>query len=176
MRKGNIEFKVEAATKRIVDDYDPYIGSVELSHDEYLGYSEITGFKAVEFTDTLDLTWASTADVIYLRRMNPEEFAPIDHILINIENMRCTTLPFKNMEFKQVELTVKHKDKIGIINSIKQIRNFKGLISTYPKNFSKINLEGFSGTMRSLLTSAAKKYKIPVSVIEEEKEKAGKTR
>ena len=50
-----ITYFLETAWKRVVDDYDEYLGSVEHDHYELLGYNEV--FDCEPYTSKLDFSW-----------------------------------------------------------------------------------------------------------------------
>lgn len=60
-----VSFHLRRATEYVIDDYDQYLGSVELSHYEDLGYDIVTGYSGD--VSTIDLTWVKKEDVIELK-------------------------------------------------------------------------------------------------------------
>lgn len=76
-----VVYHIEPAWKLVVDDYDEYLCSIELSHREGLGFSRITSYKGE--TDTLDLRFARVQDDVDLKVTDE-----INTIILNSGNMR----------------------------------------------------------------------------------------
>ena len=159
---GDKLFKLEQAMEYIIDDYDEYLGSVELSHYEALNYYNVTDYKPLDATtmDTLDLTWVSSNDVIDLSYLSFQEeekqyLAYVSKIIVNIDALTYGRI--KGMH--NFTLEVHNSDvKLSVINQVKTLKKF--LENT--KDISAVKFVGYSPIMEAILSQVAKSCEIEV--------------
>jgi len=163
----NVKFLIKEAYEYVVDDYDPYIASVEQSHHESLGYSTVRKFEYLgEGTiDTLDLTWMRKQDCFKLEYN--EQYENITIVKANIDNLDCSHLPRKKEKDKDIDLIV-YGDETSL-RPLKQIRIFKRFIKRNQPKLNSIKLEGFKPLMTQVLTNYANRLNIEVKDNEKSK-------
>lgn len=88
----DISYVVSPVIKFIVDDYDSGIGSVELSHNEYMGYNLIETYYNKHDGNELDFSFAELQDVI-----NMEVGDEIQSIILKTSNLKYTYLSGANL-------------------------------------------------------------------------------
>ena len=155
VEQGDSKFLLKSALYYVVDDYDEYLGSVEQSHYEDLGYFEVKNFDAPTGTDTLDLSWMDYNDVFQFD--DNEQMPFIRNIISNIDNLGYSRLP-KSAE--QIALTVNGANAKS--SFVSQIKAFKDFISRNRDKLTAVQLRGFSQLIESLLTIYAKKAGVEV--------------
>lgn len=165
-KQTNGTFLLRSALQYVIDDYDEYIGSVEQSHYDDLGYYEVINFNLLDNAEVLDLSWMRKRDVFHLENNN--QFQHISEIIVNIDNIGYSYLPVNENNNKFV-LTVRGFDSKN--NVIQQIKDFKYFIEKHVKVLDCIKLEGFPRVVESVLILCAKKYGIEIQT---EKENAKK--
>ena len=62
---------MRSALYYVIDAYDEYLGSVEQSHYDDLGYYEVANFNLPDTVDTLDLIWMKK-DAIFSLEANDQ--------------------------------------------------------------------------------------------------------
>lgn len=155
VQQGDSKFLLKSALSYVVDDYDEYLGSVEQSHYEDLGYYEVKNFNVPTGVDTLDLTWMDSDDIFDLDEN--EQIPFIRNLIVNIDNLGYSNLP-KSAE--QLALTVNgNNTKLSIVS---QIKAFKDFVTKNRSKLTAIQLRGFSQLMESLLAIYAKRSGIEV--------------
>lgn len=122
---NRICYDIEPVMKYVIDDYDSYIGSVELSHYEYAGYNLIERYDNYEDKTELDFRFAELQDVINLKL--GEE---IQSIIIKSSNLRYASFSGEQPINFNIDVDTdlietvnnlrifisKHKDMINSIN------------------------------------------------------------
>ena len=83
VRLNDIYYYIEPVMKYVIDDYDSYTGSVELSHHEYMGYNLIERYHNDKGKPELDFRFAELQDVIDLKL--GEE---IQSVIVKSSNLR----------------------------------------------------------------------------------------
>jgi len=78
-------YVLETAWRRVVDDYDEYLGSVELDHIELSGYNTVIDYR--EYPNKSDFTWLPEEDTIFLK-IDPI----VKQISLNSQNIEYTRL------------------------------------------------------------------------------------
>lgn len=153
-------FLFKRSLQYIIDDYDEYLESVELSHYEDLGYYKITNYNSPQQSEILDLTWMRKEDVFDFEKSTQHQF--IKQIDVNIDNLGFSHLPIGENMFNEVKLIVHNNDsKLSVIN---QIKNFKSFINEHSSALSRgIELEGFSPLIEIILCKYAEKRNIKVN-------------
>ena len=121
---NGITYYLQDATKYVVDDYDEFTGSVELSHYEGLGYKNIIGYE--EDVDGIDLTWMS----------------PFDSIdLMANENLKSISLSSENLnEFYCKNLNGEINFDIHLVPNLKSFSNLRRLIPFIKKTNSNVSI------------------------------------
>ncbi len=153
---GDAVFLMKSALNYVIDDYDAYLGSVELSHYEDLGYFKVVDFQLLQDSDVLDLTWMKKDDIFILP--NNVQYGFLGEVKTNIDNLGYSKLP--NNSSNHVLLTIDGSNSKSSI--IHQIKDFKYFISRYSECLSGIRLEGFSPTLKKLLMVYGKKKNIAI--------------
>ena len=151
---GEGKFLIRNALRYVIDDYDDYLGSVELSHYEKLSYNEVADFNFPEGTEELDFTWMNPDDVVDLNIRN-EQLMFIRRIKMNIDNVGFSYLP---EALQNVQLTINNNGtKLGLIQQIKSLRSF---LRQNGSRLEEVKLEGFTPLVEKILYMYIKKYGI----------------
>ncbi len=157
-KHGEGTFLMRSALKYVIDDYDEYISSVEVSHFEDLGYYEVINFDLPIDVSTLDLTWMRTDDVFRLEDNNQLQF--IKEIQVRIDNLGYSRIPVESISDYGLLLTVNGAESKSSV--VQQIKDFKWFIMKHRACLNGIKLEGFSPVVEYLLTMYAKKCGVSI--------------
>ena len=140
-------FKLEEAVKHVVNDYDPYLGTVEDDEYESLNYYIVTDYLPLTTDiETLDLSWMDKNDVINIKNngLNQE----IQRLNINIDNLfGCHITDMNN----HVDLIIANN------NSKESIFSKHKALNEFLKNNKTINsvlLTGFNPIENKILETA----------------------
>ena len=119
--RNGVKYHCQPAWKLVVDDYDPVIGSIELSHRETKGYSVVDSYCCPDkrTVSELDFTFAKPQDVINVKLDDN-----IKKVKINATNLRYTKLEGKHTVFVNVVVNTGTVDTLlGLKRFIKGNRN-----------------------------------------------------
>ncbi len=163
-KHGEGTFLFKSALQYVVDDYDPYLGSVEQSHYDDLGYYEVTNFDFEKSPTELDLTWMKKEDTFVLDKS--AQYMTLESIKTNIDNIGYSHLPYSKEGKSVIVIVVKGKTESSVI---KQVRDLIRFIKRNKEFITGMKFEGFNPLMEVILESYAKRYEI--QVIKEEQQK-----
>lgn len=158
----NKQYVLTSAQQYIIDDYDEYLGNVELSHYEELGYNIVRAFDILEVDenfDQLDFSWMDNEDIIQLEKSPLNK--NIKRINVNVDNLEYASLPIGEEQLQEFSVSVQGKDsKLSSLKAIKAINKF---ISSYNTGITEgIEFIGFNPIMMQIITAIAKKYNVEV--------------
>lgn len=140
----------------VVDAYS-YDGSVELSHHESAGYSNLENFNLSDSTTTLDLTWMNSVDTFDLYHIKQQEY--IEELKVNIDNLDYSRYrPEYNVP---ILLTVCYGNKK--IGFFKKVKYYKEFIEKNKNIIGSVQLENFPSLMEKILINYTEKQDIQIS-------------
>lgn len=134
---NEIYYYREPAMGYVIDSYDPYIGSVELSHHEYMGYNLIERYNNYEGKPELDFRFAELQDVIDLKL--GEE---IQSIIIKSSNLKYAS--FSGEQPINFNIFVD-------TNLVETVNNLKIFISKHKAMINSINFVNIPSKATQLL-------------------------
>ena len=152
-----VSYLVKHDMEYIIDDYDPYIESVEQSHYEPSDYRYVDDYNILDDTDTLDFTWLSPIDFVDIKYHS--DYEQIKNIRMNINNMPYSFLPRQNKD-KQLSLTVCNGKNSK--NLLKQVYSLNKFIKRNKDRFNTVSFEGFSSITEQVLSVYAERNGIKV--------------
>ena len=166
---NGIIFYLKNALKYVIDDYDEYLGSVELSHYERLDYNEVTDFNyrkiaTNKIPDTLDLTWMKPKDIFKLD--DNYQYRTITRVIANVDNLYGSCLPYSN-EGKQVKVVINKGNSMKLLT--KQIAYIIWFARFNEKEIKEIELAGYSPLEEKIILFAAKRKGIDSIIVPEKK-------
>lgn len=144
---------MRSALYYVIDAYDEYLGSVEQSHYDDLGYYEVANFNLPDTVDTLDLIWMKKDDIFSLEAN--DQFQSIREIQVNIDNLGYSHLPVKSISKNGALLTINGSESKSSI--IQQIKGFKSFLTDHFAYINSLKLVGFTPIVETLLALYAKK-------------------
>lgn len=161
-KHGDVWFLFESAMQYVVDAYDDYLGSVELSHYESLGYSEVKRYNMNFPSNTLDLTWMDKEDIFDFEKSDSHAY--IENINVNIDNLDYSKLPMCEDGFNNLKMTVFKKGSKK--NIIKQAKILKSFIEKHQLCLIRgVELVGFTSMEEVVLKPYLEKYGIYVEFL-----------
>lgn len=153
-----IVYFLETAWKRVVDDYDEYLGSVELDHYELLGYNIAFGYEPSSVTK-LDFSWMKREDVISVLSCNLD--STVQKIILNSGNLSHSYFGLSRNVY------------IEIINNSNFTYMAKGLrrfIKKHGDNIVSITFKNVTNPIvKAWITSTCNSANIPVAFEEAKK-------
>lgn len=166
---NGIIFYLKNALKYVIDDYDEYLGSVELSHYERLNYNEVTDFNYRKIAnnkipDTLDLTWMKPKDIFKLD--DSYQYRTITRVIANVDNLYGSCLSNSN-EGKKVKVVINKGNSMKLLT--KQIAYIIWFARSNGKEIKEIELAGYSPLEEKIILFAAKRKGIDSIIVPEKK-------
>ncbi len=145
VRLGDKKFLTQNALVYVEDDV--YEGSVELSHYDSLGYKEVIDFDMPAAENVLDLTWMRSCDKFAF--VNSDSFDQIDEIIVNIDNLEGSHLPFKLDDSQKFDFIFNGKSSNKIF--ISQVVAFSRFARRENIRIKTIDFIGFNPIIESIL-------------------------
>ncbi len=155
----NVVYLLKDAQAYIIDEYDEYLGSVELSHYEELGYENVVNYSPLnyaDYIDALDLTWMEP-DASFCFEGNKHNKS-IKQISVNIVNLKFSYLSdyISEDNFHDVELIV-HNSNLNIVRQAQYLKAFLQDNSTYLKS---IKFVGYNYVTAMILNNIVAKFNL----------------